>query len=253
MMLRTTLLICLPLLTVTACGKGSKDKKSPPPVVSAEVNPTTGSTPAPTGSVSAEDALKVDQTPKPQDSKNGAGQNQSQNQSQPTTPETPKPECETALIDFEKGSNGVSLVKDQEMKDEYSPLGVGFIAHKELANGATVFDVKPVLVVAPLTGLAATTQSPDNARGGYVKLTFAHPTSVKSLDLIDVENPTSTIELFTMNDRNEYVSKSVQSIPQRGHNETFNVTLNDQSYVRKLTIKLTGSSSVDNIKICVKK
>ncbi len=247
-MLRTTLLICLPLLTITACGKGNKDKKNPAPVLTAEINPTTGSTPAPTGSVSADEALKVDQTPKPNDS-NNAGQNQNPNQNQPT----PKPECETALIDFEKSLNGTPLVKADEVKDEYSLLGVGFIAHKDMSSGTTIFDVKPVLTQVPHTGLAATTQLPDNARGGYVKLTFAYPTSVLSLDLIDVENPTSNIELFTMNDRNEYVSKSVQAIPQRGDNETFNVTLADQSYVRKLTIKLTGSSSVDNIKICVKK
>ncbi len=270
MLLKKTLLVSLPLLIFTACkGDDSKNGDSPADLSTAisqnsvalenkgESTPPSVSTEVPnTGSTTTNDNVTVTGSPTKGGStgtpEQNVGQNPGQNPGQNSGGTTTKPECETFVIDFEKALDGNALHLGDSMNSQYAAKGIGFIAHRNLSNGTTVNDVKPVLIDTPKTGLGAATDLTDRQRGGYVKLTFAKPTSIISLDTINFTTNKSNLELFTMNSRNEYVSKSVQAIPQKAANETFNLSVDDHSYIRKMTIKFDGANAVDNIKVCIK-
>ncbi|MBC7530700.1 MAG: hypothetical protein H7318_03915 [Oligoflexus sp.] len=93
----------------------------------------------------------------------------------------------------------------------------------------------------------------DNAHGGVIKLFFAKPTALVSMDLIDVESSDSNIELFNKAENGDYIKKSGQPIPAKPDAAVQMLSVDDHSYVDKLMINLSGSGAVDNIKICVKK
>lgn len=260
MMLHKTLVVCLPLLAFAACKADSKKSNNPvnptavadaiqgnssaletkgettPPVVT---QPTEG-----TVTVPGEDNGKGGQT-------DDGGEGQNQNQNGPTVPET-KPECETLVIDFDNGPDG-KLKEQDALNDQYKKWKISFIAHKDMGNNNVHSNVKPTLVKTPQTGLGASPHADGNVNGGYVKIMFEDATSIISADFIDVDNNTSNLELFTVNNQGHYVSKSKQAIPQRADKETQTLSVDDHSYIRKMTVQFTGSSAVDNIKICVKK
>lgn len=260
-MLRKTLVICLPLLAFAACKADSKKSNSPvnPTAVTDAIQgnnsalETKGETTPPGVTQPTQGTVTV---PGANDGKGGgsdgdsSGQNQNQNQNGPTTPEN-KPECETLVIDFDNTPAG-KLNSNDTLNEQYKNYGISFISHKNLDNGTTVTNAKPVVVPTPKTGLASTPDQ-QNARGGYVKLLFKDPTSIISADFVDVDNNSSNIELFTTNDHVHYTRNSTQAIPQRADRETQTLSVDDHSYIHKMTIKFTGSSAVDNIKICVKK
>lgn len=254
-MLHKTLIVCLPLLAFTACKPGSKKSNNaanPTPVAeaikdnnAALESKNVATPPVVTQSIEGTVAIPTEGAGKTDDSK------QNQNQNAPSLPEA-KPECETLVIDFDKGPNGATLKSGELLNDQYAAWGVSFVAHKNLSNGTTVYDVKPVTVQTTQTGLAASPDVPENTRGGYVKLVFAKPTSIINADFFDVDNSSSEIELFTMKSDGKYESKSKQAIPQKADKETANLSVDDHSYIRKMTIKFTASSAIDNIKICIK-
>ena len=254
-----TIVVCLPLLAFAACKTINKKSNSPANITnvsdaiqgnSSALEAKSETTP-PVVTQPTESTVTV---PGNNDGKVGDqddnGDNQNQNQNGPSVPET-KHECETLVIDFDNGPEA-KLKELDTLNDQYKKWKISFIAHKDMGNNNVQYDVKPTLVKTPQTGLGASPHADGNTNGGYVKIMFAQPTSIINADFIDVDNNSSYLELYTVNAHGDYVTKSKQAIPQRADKETANLSVDDHSYIRKMTIKFTGSSAVDNIKICVK-
>lgn len=291
MKLRTTLLICLPLLAIVACkGKSKKNHSdiAPPvtPGLSGDQTAVVPGTETPTGVV----------TPNPTQSNPDVNQSGGKG----SEPAKGAVECETFVLDFEKKPDGSDFVKGEKLKFQYEAYGVEFLAHKRLNNGDMETNVTPILFdtaerpseeakleyrridslfgnndgfdwdlttdhngkamiiaehmydVDPNDNRDFVTYPDDNANGGVLKLFFAKPTALVSMDLIDIESKDSTIELFNKVGT-DYVRKTVQPIPATKDAAVQTLSVDDHSYVDKLMINLAGSGAVDNIKICVKK
>ncbi|MEM8554101.1 MAG: SdrD B-like domain-containing protein [Pseudomonadota bacterium] len=86
------------------------------------------------------------------------------------------------------------------------------------------------------------TDPDDNAAGGTITFTFDAPSTVTSLEVLDIEESTGTIELF---DANGDLIKSV-AIPATGNNGEATVFINADD-VAEMVVNLPGSGAVNDL------
>jgi len=259
MTFRKTLLVCLPLLVVVSCkGKSNKKNAAPAPVIpvattSAELNNTPKGTEAP---VLPTGPVTLPTLPGAEQSGGTANQNESQNQNQnpnqnpnqnvPTAPVLPvdpatgtptveggkdvpippvegpkverKPECETLVLDF-ASLKGDALKKGDRFKIERIAGGIQLTSQESRRS---------------------------RRRSDSIILTFTEPTSLISVDLVRVDANDSNLQLFT--GAEDSYPRSIQLLPS----DVTALSIDDHSYIQKLKINLSGSGTIDNLKICIK-
>lgn len=225
MLLRKSLLVSLPVLALTACGTSKEEGGEKNAAASAfygkgEVTPPTTNPETPdTGNPHTPIDPNIDP---PGESKPGqptGDQNQNQNQ--------PSNGC--GVLTFDK--SGIPV---QDMHGDIVTLHAF-----DLDKNSLLPELKPTH-----TGNGVVTPT----GSGYLILSFKKALTISSIDFKNVENNTSSLDLWS-----ESVFKSKIMIPQRAKDEQFTLHINGASVMDKLEIKLSGSTTVDNIKYCVKK
>jgi hypothetical protein len=290
MKLRTTLFICLPLLAIVACkGKSKKNSSdiAPPvaPTLSGDQTPVKPGTETPAGVVTnpSQSAGNVNQSGgKGSEPVKGAVECETFVLDFEKKPdgtafdkgEKLKYQYEAYGVEFvahkrlnngDMENNVTPILFDtaerpnEEAKLEYSRIDNLFGNNNGFDwdlttdhNGKAMIIAEHMYDVDPNDSRDFVTNPDDNANGGVLKLFFAKPTALVSMDLIDVESKDSNIELYNKVGT-DYVRKTVQPIPAMKDGAVQTLSVDDHSYVNKLMINLAGSGAVDNIKICVKK
>ena len=136
-------------------------------------------------------------------------------------------------VTFEAKKNGASIADDAMIFDAENPTG-GDSDLFQPANGN-------VLIISE-DGDAS--DPDDNVGGGTITATFDEPSTLNSIDVLDVEEPGGTVELF---DADNGVIATL-TIPAVGDGEILNFNFGDISGVSKMVITLQGSGAVDTLR-----
>ncbi|MEM7055954.1 MAG: hypothetical protein AAF557_00055 [Pseudomonadota bacterium] len=136
-------------------------------------------------------------------------------------------------VTFEAVKKGASTPDDAMIFDAANPTG-GDNDLFQPANGN-------VLIVSE-DGDAS--DPDDNAGGGTITATFDVPVTLSSIDVLDVEEPGGTMELF---DENGALISTI-TIPSVGDGEILNFNLGDVSGVSQMAIHLPGSGAIDTLR-----
>lgn len=172
------------------------------------------------------------------------------------TAEQPVPEGQVK-IDFESLGDGTALVAG-----DGGTLVLDGVTFEAIKNGASTADDAMIFDAANPTGGDNDLFQPangnvliisedhdssdpdDNAGGGSITATFDAPVTLNSIDVLDVEEPGGTMELFDADGG----LISTLTIPSVGDGEILNFNLGGVSGVSQMVIHLPGSGAIDTLR-----
>ncbi|MFW7380874.1 MAG: hypothetical protein ACOH5I_18810 [Oligoflexus sp.] len=186
------------------------------------------------------------------------------------------PACSEKFLDFDRTASGRDIYAGEKIKEQYSAWGVTIDAvnrRKKIDHVAITFDsgnptgndedlatpgngdgnTMPLgmLLIIPETlddndndGLVDDPN--DSAKGGELIFYFAQPTELRSIDMIDIEEKDSYIELY---DAADNVTQT--EVPAIGDNSVQTISWSDKPKLNKLKVTLDGSGAIDNLRICI--